>query len=773
MSMLILHEQKTTNWFSLGLGALVDAVNPTVTKARNGEYTLQFQYPMNGPLFDKIKEGNWVVADAGVKADYKAQRFEIQTISKPINGLVTVDCEHYRYQLLRSVLRIGVTTTGTVDSILRFILANSSPYLDFSVQSSGRSGTSTFKYDDPSKFSNTTEALGGVAGSVLDLFGGEYIFNNNYIRLPNEAGTHTNVVIAYGKNLVDINQEQSIENTFTSIYPWAKVKDEVTGDEKILTLPGQFVDSENTSKFRTKRIQSVDFTQQNPKDVAALNTLAVNYVNNNKVGVPKVSIKTSFVDLSQSVMGQNANVLDTVDLCDWVHVSFRELGVSAEAQIIKTVYRPDLDAFESLELGDARTSLGDVIDGKIDGIGDGLQDKVNGLQNDWMGMQQDIDHFNDVLNNPGKGKVVIWPSIEDPQEIYITDNENIALARKMWRWSEAGLAYSSTGRGGPWTVGMTKEGQIVADLINTGTLKAIDIMGVTITGSSFETKGSYSDILISNGVFTITDKNGQKFSQWSSQSLKFFDENGIESAGFSRAKQIGTNDYNTILACENDHYLSLSHYDPASKLYVPSIQINGDDGKIKMTNVEIPYTTADVLWYRNINFGNYQVKKAALVDSYVDNNSNFGVNGGATFTVYNNANLHFYANLNMHGFNILNQSDIRLKENIKKTEIDGIKETKKLDFYEFDRKTMYKSRDENAQPNTERELGMIAQYVPFLSKKDNDSNYLSVDTSKQIMLNTLTNKQLIEVVEGLESRLLTVENKQLKSRKNWRRFNGK
>lgn len=130
-------------------------------------------------------------------------------------------------------------------------------------------------------------------------------------------------------------------------------------------------------------------------------------------------------------------------------------------------------------------------------------------------MKEDIDNFNDVLNNPGKGKVVVYPSLSDPQEIYITDNENLNLARKMWRWSEAGLAYSSTGRGGPWTVGMTKDGQIVADLINTGTLKAIDIMGVTIKGSTISggklvSESEKLDLILENGEINWYRKSDNK-----------------------------------------------------------------------------------------------------------------------------------------------------------------------------------------------------------------------------------------------------------------------
>lgn len=515
MSTLILHDKNETKWNSLGYGPLTNVIEPKVTRARNGEYTLEFRYPMFSPLFDKIEKGNWVVADAGIKQNTLAQRFEIQKVTKPMDGIVSVYAEHYRYQLLRSVLKKAGAKKGTVNELMRFLLENSEPKMDFTVKSVLRDTELEMDLTDPFVFPSTMDAFGGTAGSILDKFGGEYIFDNNVISLPNEAGEHTKVVVAYGKNLTDINQEESIENTFTTIYPWAKIKEEGSDIEKIITVDGNFVDGEYVNNYRERRIEAVDFSQRNPKNKAELLTMAQQYVISNKIGVPKVSIKASFVDLSSNAMGGTKKYIDSVDLCDYIHVYFKDLKISTEAQIIKTVYRPDLERFESVELGDARTNLGDVITDKVDEVDKKLDDYINGMNDDWIGMKDDIDNFNDVLNNPGKGKVVVYPSLSDPQEIYITDNENLNLARKMWRWSEAGLAYSSTGRGGPWTVGMTKDGQIVADLINTGTLKAIDIMGVTIKGSTISggklvSESEKLDLILENGEINWYRKSDNK-----------------------------------------------------------------------------------------------------------------------------------------------------------------------------------------------------------------------------------------------------------------------
>ncbi|MGK0607146.1 phage tail spike protein [Enterococcus gilvus] len=718
MSTIILHDKKNNNWSSLGIGPLSDALNPLVSRERNGMYELTFKYPVKAPLFIELKVGRWVVADAGPSIQSQSQRFEIAEITKPINGVVTVYCEHYRYQLLRSIVKVGSAFSNIpAQTALNQLRDRMEPKGDFTFYSDILT-RSSIDFTDPSRFGSAQEALGGTRGSVLDNFGGEYVFNNNQVRLMAQAGTEKNVIIAYGKNLTDINQEESIENTYTSVYGWAKVGN--GNDEKIITLPETYIDSEYVGNYTQRRIQMVDFSDKEPKDVATLRTLMQAYIKNNKVGIPKVSIKTKYVDLASSVMDEQLKTLETIDLCDWVTVVFNELDINTSAQIVKTLWNVTLDKYESVELGEARTDFAKVLDNSQPDV-DKIKDKV-----DWLEKAQ--QEASDIIKNPGKGHVVIYPSLADPQEILIMDTMDINTARKVWRWNAGGLGFSSTGYNGTYGLAMTNNGAIVADQMTTGTLRAINIIGVSITGSTISSSSGISEILLANGSLKNL-WNGKLFSEMTGGSFELYKTNGSSVLGGL---------YRTTYLPTGREYLNISAYpgtdlwlgrvDSSSGSHIGSLKVNGNSGEVTLYNTEFG---ADIS-------GNDKAIK------------NIWLTG---LKVPNNAPVNFYSSLDMHGFSIYNQSDIRLKENIEDTRIDGIEETKKLNFVEFDRRQNYQSTDPNKQPNSKRELGLIAQYSPFLSVEGEEDNYQRIDMNKQIMLNSLTNKQLIEKVERLEKQI--------------------
>lgn len=498
MSTIILHDKKNNNWNSLGIGPLQDAINPLSTRERNGIYDMTFQYPVVGKLFHELKVGRWIVADAGPTLVAKSQRFEIAQITKPIKGIVTVYCEHYRYKLLRTMVKIGSKYSNiSAQTALNQLRSQMEPKSDFTFYSDVGT-TSSIDFTDPAKYKNAQEVLGGVAGSILDNFGGEYLFNNNQVRLLAKAGTETNVVIAYGKNLTDINQEESIENTYTSVYGWAKIGN--GDDEKIITLPEVYIDSDYVGNYTERRIQMVDFSDKEPKDVEALRGMVKSFIKSNNVGIPRVSIKASYVDLASSVSNEQLKNLEIVDLCDWVTVAFNQLNINTTAQIVKTVWNISLDRYESIELGEARTDFAKVIeDSKTDT--EDIKDKLG-----WL--EQAQKEASDIIKNPGKGHVVIYPSIADPQELLIMDTTDVNTARKVWRWNVGGLGFSSTGYNGTYGLAMTNNGLIVADRMATGTLKAIDIIGVTITGSTISTESSKGKLMMKDGSLSAYGSNG-------------------------------------------------------------------------------------------------------------------------------------------------------------------------------------------------------------------------------------------------------------------------
>ena len=743
MSIMILHDKKNNNWNSQGLGPLHEAMNPKVTRERNGIYDLTFSYPVKGVLFKELVMGRWIVADAGPSITAKAQRFEIAEITKPKNGIVTVYCEHYRYQLLRSIVKLGSKFENiNAQTALNQLKNQMEPKGDFTFYSDVTT-RSSLDFSDPSKFNNAQEVLGGVQGSILDNFGGEYLFNNNQVRLMGKAGIERNVIIAYGKNLTDISQEESIENTFTSIYGWAKLDGE---DEQIITLPEIYLDSEYVNNYAQRRIQMVDFSDKKPKNVSALREMVKSYIKTNKIGIPKVSIKTSYVDLASSIMDEQLKHLEELDLCDWVTVLFNELEIHTNAQIIKTVWNVALDKFDSLELGEAATNMSKVIsDSQPDT--DKIIDKVT-----WLEEAQ--KEASNLLNNPGKGHVVVYPSLADPQEILIMDTKDVNTAKNVWKWNAGGLGFSSTGYKGTYELAMTSNGAIVADRITAGTLRAIQIVGVTITGSTVTSESGSNKMIMNYGTLNNYVSNILR-SSLTPSSLSFKDTSArnvvqIDSSGISINKN------NTITQLG---YLGRGRDANSGK---EEIAINVEAGNIGSYSVKASSSATSYTRQFAVSSAGAHIGTLNMGGSYVGGagriNNAYLYNTGVSsaFTVYNNVPVNFYSNLNMNGYSITNQSDMRLKENIEPTIINGIEETKKLKFYDFNRKQNYNNRDAKLQPSKKRELGLLAQEVPFLLTEDQvgEEHYLSLDTSKQIMLNSLTNKQLIEKVEHLEKQLI-------------------
>ncbi|WP_379946471.1 phage tail spike protein [Enterococcus devriesei] len=535
MSSIILHDKTNNDWNSLGFGPLVDAINPKVTREKHGVYDLQFQYPVTGPLFKEIKNGRWVVSDAGPTIVSQAQRFEIVTVTKPIDGIVTVFCEHKRYQLLRSIVKIGEKMTTTKAQLALNTLSRlSEPQGDFTFYSDVQT-TAGMDFSDPSKFDSVQSALGGVRGSILDNFGGEYLFNNNEVKLLQSAGKESNVIIAYGKNLTDITQEESIENTFTSIYGWS-----TNAEGQVITLPETYIDSEYVNNYTQRRIQIKDFSEDNVENVSQLRAAVQNFIKNNNVGIPKISIKSKYEDLASSAADQESiKLLESVDLCDYVTVTFNQLEINTSAQIVKTVWNVSLDKYDSVELGDARTDFAKIIEDNKTDTG-AIEDKLGWLED----AQQEAS---DILNNPGKGNVVIYPSLADPQEISIMDTKDINTAKNVWKWNAGGLGFSSTGYNGTYELAMTNNGAIVADRMTTGTLRAINIVGVTITGAVFTAEDDDFKQTIKNGHFTWVRKKDSKVAMdqymtiYNSKPVNIFDM--TSGGGFIVEGTGGNNEY--------------------------------------------------------------------------------------------------------------------------------------------------------------------------------------------------------------------------------------
>lgn len=118
--------------------------------------------------------------------------------------------------------------------------------------------------------------------------------------------------------------------------------------------------------------------------------------------------------------------------------------------------------------------------------------------------QEAIDKATELLTKFNGGCVV-----KKDGELFISDNEDIDKAQRIWRWNINGLGYSSTGIDGPYGLAMTMDGKIVADFITTGTMSAERINGGTLKlGGNNNTNGSIQVVDATGNDLVKISKDG-------------------------------------------------------------------------------------------------------------------------------------------------------------------------------------------------------------------------------------------------------------------------
>ncbi|MBW4827655.1 MAG: phage tail protein [Clostridiaceae bacterium] len=374
MSYPILYKANETDFSHLGLGVLTDTVSALVTEKRNGIFELEMKYPIDGVLFKEIKNDRLIKADAS--NNLKNQRFKIIRISKPAKGLITIYAEHVSYLTQDLPLEPEVQYSGdalTALNIWKNNIVDDHPFNVYSNISTIGSGKWVIN-----EVENARRALGGVQGSILDSYGGEYRFDNYHIGLYAQRGNDSGALIAYGKNLIDLEQEEEIANTYTSIYPFVTIRE--NDDEKILTLPERFIDSEYVDNYARRKILTVDFSNEEIETVAQLRVRAQRYITDNDVGVPKVNLRVKFIDLAKTLDYKNLKLVEEINLCDLVTVYFEKLDIMQKAKVIKTVWDVLLDRYDSIEIGETRSSLSDSVNTIVDGKVERVEEKINLIQ---------------------------------------------------------------------------------------------------------------------------------------------------------------------------------------------------------------------------------------------------------------------------------------------------------------------------------------------------------------------------------------------------------
>lgn len=374
----ILFEKTETAFNNNGLGRLRECISCVVTEERNGIYECDFELPVTSSDYKDVQIGRII----GVTHDDSddIQPFDIVSYTKPIDGIVTFHAVHISYR--QSYMTVTGSNINSLSDAFT-LLGTAEPSNPFIYNTDKTSSGYLASADGIPR--TVRQMLGGIEGSILDTYGGEYEWDKWTVILHSSRGINRDFSIRYGVNMTEYNDELDNLGPYSSCIPYWQ-----NGD---VTVVGNRVDLANQTLTGRGECVPLDLTDkfENQPTTAELETAAASYMSSNQTYLPAQTINVSFARLQD--MGEYTELenLYKCGLCDTINVVFPDYDTKGSFKIVKTEWNVLMDRYESMELGSLSVTLSEALglENTLDrsttamdfGIEDYITDK--GTSGDW------------------------------------------------------------------------------------------------------------------------------------------------------------------------------------------------------------------------------------------------------------------------------------------------------------------------------------------------------------------------------------------------------
>lgn len=333
---LVLHSGRFTH---NGYGVLRDfKANPQITEAINGEYSIEFEYAKDGWLSDYLIEEN-ILRASNNGSD---QLFRIYYTDKSLEN-IKVLAKHIAFDLNDNLLDDVYPVSKNGTDALNWVL-------DRTQFIHGFTGWSDITTEHSARYvrKNMNDVFFNADNSFLNVWGGEFQFDNFTIKLYEQRGADNGLQIRHGKNLQGANVKLDFSTVATRIMPVGK---------NGLLLPEVYIDSTLIDNYHSPIIRVIDFDIGVDEDTTAseaydLIRAEVAKLYANGIDLPSISAKIDFIELSKVKEYEIYSSLETASIGDTVKVYIEQLNIDLDARIVKTTYDCLKERFVQLELGE-------------------------------------------------------------------------------------------------------------------------------------------------------------------------------------------------------------------------------------------------------------------------------------------------------------------------------------------------------------------------------------------------------------------------------------
>lgn len=347
----ILFSHDATSFTTHGIGDLMETTACESIVNAEGEYELELQYPADGPMIPNLLINNIIVAkvdDHGSK-----QAFRIYGISKAINSLVTVKCQHLSYDLsCAPTMHYESTTCSNALFELKThavggIADPFSFHTDIPDSQQAENQDRKFKMEEAT---TVRAALLDGDDSIKGCWGGDLVFDNYSVSLLKVAGADRGVLVEYGIDLMEMEQEENISEMITGVLPYWKGReegDDADAEDKIIYGTIQYA----SGTFQRQRIIPLNVTEYYPNNTSSPTTAEIeqtarDWMQANEVGQPVINLTLSYAHLKKDVR-----------LHDAITVRFVKIGIDVKAKVISYKYDVLKERCIEVEVGSVKPSI--------------------------------------------------------------------------------------------------------------------------------------------------------------------------------------------------------------------------------------------------------------------------------------------------------------------------------------------------------------------------------------------------------------------------------
>ena len=326
-----------------------------------------------------------------------------------------------------------------------------------------------------------------------DKYGGHWVRDNFSFGIKASVGQDRGVVLAYQKNISDIEVSENWDNVCTKILPYTTDGDvAIELDETYVELSEDLYDIPYSQTVKFENIyKKEDFATREEFLTATkewLKAQADAYLDVNKVPLVNYSI--------------SAEISNVSDIGDLIYVKHPKVNVNITTNVISIKYDVLKGKYTKIEFGNFKKEIKNFRQEIVEEVGKDTNTKVNETKNL---LEQELSDATDKINSVLGNSYVIY----DGNEILVVDRLPKESATYCLKINSAGIGFSNTGIQGQFNSAWTINGTLDMQQINVINLTASLIKGGTLKlGGTNNANGTFELYDDTNRLVSLMDKQG-------------------------------------------------------------------------------------------------------------------------------------------------------------------------------------------------------------------------------------------------------------------------